>query len=376
MMKNKRIIVLWATWLTVTAIWLYCVWGCSLRLLWRDMKTGFQFTTEREYKILILSIVLLAMLSICNLVLKTGSLVLLWDICVGGRKIEINTCKLPYKHFTILIGISFFMLLMSMHLRDVITLRGGDQLENISVAHALGIIDDKTYTNSKDALLHNYDLGHRTFEVDFSITSDRQVVCLHDWGYAVLMLGEREEEILSKDEFESCLLYKKYEPVSVQELLLFMYEHKDVWIVTDSKEVEPELVTLEFSYIVDTAKSLGIEEVLNRIAVQIYNQEMYNVVCEVYEFPSFIFTLYMYWDGDIKSFPEICRFCAGNNISIVTMWYYWATPEVMEIAKDYGIEVYVHTVNDTEDVEKLKSMGVKGFYTDFLTPEIIESIEP
>lgn len=58
------------------------------------------------------------------------------------------------------------------------------------------------------------------------------------------------------------------------------------------------------------------------------------------------------------------------------MWYYWATPEVMEIAKDYGIEVYVHTVNDTEDVEKLKSMGVKGFYTDFLTPEIIESIEP
>lgn len=90
MMKNKRIIVLWATWLTVTAIWLYCVWGCSLRLLWRDMKTGFQFTTEREYKILILSIVLLAMLSICNLVLKTGSLVLLWDICVGGGKLRLT----------------------------------------------------------------------------------------------------------------------------------------------------------------------------------------------------------------------------------------------------------------------------------------------
>lgn len=51
------------------------------------------------------------------------------------------------------------------------------------VAHVLGGIDDKAYTNSKEALLYNYNLGHRAFEVDFSITSDEKLVCAHDWEH-------------------------------------------------------------------------------------------------------------------------------------------------------------------------------------------------
>ena len=95
---------------------------------------------------------------------------------------------------------------------------------------------------------------------------------------------------------------------------------------------------------------------------------MYQVVCEVYEFPSFIFTMYQYWNGDINTFPDICRFCVYNDIPIITMWYYYATPEIMQIAKQYGIEIYVHSVNDMEIVTELKNIGVKGFYTDFLIP--------
>ncbi|HIL62954.1 MAG TPA: hypothetical protein EYG42_05830, partial [Porticoccaceae bacterium] len=46
------------------------------------------------------------------------------------------------------------------------------------IAHAGGQIGNTTYTNSIDALNVNYDIGFRIFEMDFSFTSDQQLVCL------------------------------------------------------------------------------------------------------------------------------------------------------------------------------------------------------
>lgn len=310
---------------------------------------------------------------LCGLALKKGNLKLSWDIRIRKRQIEINTEKLPYLCLALLIGTGLFMLLASMFVRDFFAHRGGSRLACSLVAHALGGIDGKTYTNSKEALLYNYGLGHRAFEVDFSITTDEKLVCLHDWRFGAAMQGrDGEGQALTKAEFESSPIYGKYTPISVEEVLLFMAEHDDAWIVTDSKEKDENLVRLEFGYIVDTARHLGVESVLDRISVQIYNQEMYDVVCGIYKFPSFIFTLYQYWDGDTKSFPDICRFCAYNDIDTITMWHYLAAPEVIKIAEQYGIRIYVHTVNDMEVVTGLKDIGVTGFYTDYLTPAMLE----
>ena len=49
------------------------------------------------------------------------------------------------------------------------------------IAHAGGQVNGATYTNSLEALEENYQAGFRAFEIDFSFTSDRQLVCLHDW---------------------------------------------------------------------------------------------------------------------------------------------------------------------------------------------------
>lgn len=372
-MKNKKIVVFWGLWFGITVVLLYHFRGSSLYLLWLDMKNGFRYAPEKAFRIGEVLVMLLIVMRICKIMSKNGFLALFWKIDVGGWKTEINTHKLSYGHIVILVSISFFILLASMFFRDISARREGKQLENISVAHAFGGIDDNSYTNSKDALLYNYDLGHRTFEVDFSITSDNKLVCVHDWAYASIIQGRDEEKVLSKEEFENGMIHEKYKPISLEELLVFMSEHEDVWIVTDSKEIEPDLISMEFNYIVDTARSLGIEKVLERIAVQIYNPEMYQIVCEIYEFPSIVFTLYKYWDGNAETFPDICRFCVYNDIPIITTWYFFATPEVMKIAKEYGIEVYVHTVNDMETVAELKRIGVKGFYTDFLTPEMLEN---
>ena len=51
----------------------------------------------------------------------------------------------------------------------------------LRIAHAGGQIENETYTNSLEALNANFKEGFRVFEIDFSWTTDTQLVCLHDW---------------------------------------------------------------------------------------------------------------------------------------------------------------------------------------------------
>lgn len=49
------------------------------------------------------------------------------------------------------------------------------------IAHAMGGINDKAYTNTKDAFIANYEQGTRIFEADLLLTSDEQLVARHEW---------------------------------------------------------------------------------------------------------------------------------------------------------------------------------------------------
>lgn len=51
------------------------------------------------------------------------------------------------------------------------------------ILHAMGRIDEYTYTNSRDALENGYQNGNRLFECDFITTSDGQLVACHDWDF-------------------------------------------------------------------------------------------------------------------------------------------------------------------------------------------------
>lgn len=61
------------------------------------------------------------------------------------------------------------------------------------IAHAGGAARENGYvsyyTNSKEALIENYNLGHRVFEFDFYLTSDSQLAVAHDWNHQYLCDG-------------------------------------------------------------------------------------------------------------------------------------------------------------------------------------------
>lgn len=118
----------------------------------------------------------------------------------------------------------------------------------------------------------------------------------------------------------------------------------------------------------ETVRQLGCEEIMDRIIVQVYNEEMYETVCDTYHFKNYIFTMYLRFDNDDWAgiMRNVCRFCVNNGIETVTIGINRISPELVAIANHYGRNVYVHTINEMEDAQRYFQMGVTGIYTDII----------
>ncbi len=224
------------------------------------------------------------------------------------------------------------------------------------IGHAFFNIDGEAYTNSKEAFLNGYNLGVRTFEVDMELSKDNKLVLIHNW---------ENDNILTEEEFLKTKIKGKYTPLAFTDLLDFLASYPDIWIVTDTKYIKEELVKKEFEEMVRIAKETSRTELLNKLVIQIYNEEMYDTVKNIYPFNNIIFTLYQRWDGsDINEFEKICKWSSEHNIKAVTMWTNILRKEVKDLADKYNLDIYVYTENDINFAKEHILNGAKGIYTD------------
>ena len=242
---------------------------------------------------------------------------------------------------------------------------------DLLIAHAGGGIEEVDYTNSIEAFENSYQKGIRTMEIDFQITSDDRMVCLHYWETQINSDYEAGY-VYSEEEFMNIQIFDSYTPMSLETLFELMRKYEDTWIITDSKHPDGAAVQKDFQILVDTARETDSLDLLDRFVVQIYNYEMYDLVDNIYPFPSYILTLYMLGSPDNGRIMEYCRFCKSKGVNAITMWDNWVTPQVMSVAETYGMDIYVHTVNKIDDLKQLRDIGVKGFYTDYIFPENLE----
>lgn len=243
-----------------------------------------------------------------------------------------------------------------------------DIRKSVLVAHAFGSIDGHSYTNSLEAFESNYEAGHRVFEVDLYLTRDKKVVCAHDWIHSAGIQKQAWTEQIppTEEEFKNAKIYKDYTPISYVELLHLMKTYPDICIITDTKYTDKQHVDDQFGYMVNIAVSQGMADVLERFIVQIYNEEMYDIVNTIYSFQNYIFTMYQRWNGDIGDFKKICTWCVKNNVSIITMPINFFSRDSCLMANQYGIDIYVHTENNVLNAIKMFQNGVCGIYTDSL----------
>ncbi len=239
------------------------------------------------------------------------------------------------------------------------------------VIHALGEIDGETYTNSKEALENSYQCGNRYMECDFLLTSDERLAACHDWKEWNQKnndkFREKEREAAYIPDFEEFMQTKitgEYTPLSAEDLIEFMRQNEDLYVITDSKSAEPEYIQKEFTNLKKIAIDSGCEEVLDRFVIQIYHAYMYEVIEEIYPFPNYIFTLYQEgYRGEPDKMEEYAEFCMQYDIDVITMSASYYSDELSEICERYGLHLYVHTVNDEDEISTYLAKGV-GVYTD------------
>jgi glycerophosphoryl diester phosphodiesterase len=239
--------------------------------------------------------------------------------------------------------------------------------DHVLIAHAGGALPSKdevhTYTNALEAVEFNYQKGYRIFEIDFNLTKDGKLAAVHDWQIASGLTGSIwGPEGPELQEWKSEKILGKYTSMDVEDVMRLMDLHRDMFVVTDTKDVEAEAVSKEFLEIRRAAEKVNMN-ILKRIVPQIYNPQMLETVSLVYPFENIIYTLYQ----SNQNQDQVLNFVRDNDrIKAVTMGEYTASENFVHNLAEIGKPVYVHTVNSVSDASELHKKGVHGLYTDSL----------
>ena len=222
------------------------------------------------------------------------------------------------------------------------------------IAHAGGLIDGYTYTNSLEALNLSYSKGFRLFELDITKTKDEKYVAVHDWPSWKTMTGFTGQTPVTRKEFMNYKIHKKLTPLSMDEINQWFKDHPDAILVTD-KINEPELFSKAF---IDP----------NRLMMELFTKEAVEEGIKAGILSSIptqsVFTD-LKWDSVIElriKHVAISRFFISSN------------KELLKKLKENDIKVYVYHVDrngdavnsgiDEEYVTKYELDYVYGMYAD------------
>ena len=226
----------------------------------------------------------------------------------------------------------------------------------LRVAHAGGGIKGNTYTNSYDALDLNLAKGFRYFELDFSFTKDKKLVCLHDWTHSFeRSFGFSTDKKVMLHEFKNLVATQsKFRKCTIDGLVAWMEDNPSSYIITDVKE--------------DNYKALQIiaEEIPNssaRVIPQVYDPNNFLKIKKL-GFDQIIWTLYRY-RGDAESVLEWVDKFKGDFA--VTMSKRRAATSFPKELQEKGVPTYVHTINLKGEKDMfLNKYYISEVYTDFL----------
>ena len=237
------------------------------------------------------------------------------------------------------------------------------------IAHGMGTVDGLATLNCLEGFQQQYAAGVRVFEADLRLTRDGKVVLRHDWWHYEWQDGINWANIPTREKFLSEKILKKYTPLSFRDLLLLMEQYPDICIITDTKFTDSDVFTIQFDAMLADARELGLTYLFDRIAVQIYNTNMLSALNNIYRFPHYIYTLYQDdFNRTESALRDRAAFCAQWGIEGITMESSLYKSAYGDIAREYGVRIYVHTVNDKEKARALLESGVDAVYTDILTP--------
>ena len=244
------------------------------------------------------------------------------------------------------------------------------------VAHSGGDVRGKYYTdyysNSLEAIVQNYDLGFRVFELDFYLTSDNDLALVHDWT----QYGNYDGTAPSSEEWKKMKTHGfpqtegvYYTSMLIGDLLDQMIVNQDMFVITDTKsfEISTEQTRIQFEVLRDEALKRD-RNLLKRIIPQIYDEQMYDLIMDIYDFPDVIYTLY----ATGSTVDRVVEFVSDkDNIKVVTVNKDEARFQDDGLAEKLSkIDrlVYIHSLLEFDEFAKYAKYGAYGYYAHHLTP--------
>ena len=211
------------------------------------------------------------------------------------------------------------------------------------ITHAGGGLQGMAYLNCKEALPFYYEKGNRVFEYDVEKGGD---------GY-VLAHTDKENPDGS--------LEGRFTPLSLIECLEFLEAHEGVRVIFDCKF---KGLGAFASYIKDRVQ----EETLKRVVVQVFDEQDFLEVREIYDFKLLYVCMYA------TNYAEAVQTCIKHRIGAVSVSVKalneradWCVFEKNEIC------VFAYTVNTLKGYKALKAQGVTGVFSDFLYESDVEA---
>lgn len=231
----------------------------------------------------------------------------------------------------------------------------GTTNSNSLIAHAGGEISKMRYTNSLEALNHNYRKGFRYFEIDFEWTSDDNLVAIHDWNKSVIRLFEAKPKIYSLSEFENASMINNLTQLSYENITKWIETYPDAYIITDVKSNNTKALEQIFS---------KNSDIINNIIPQVMSFEEFIFAKEL-GYTNIILTLYK----TNYDTTEIVEFAEKNNVTWVTMHFQEGFSKLPSKLKKVGSSSLVYTLNDKDIANELIKNNISGIYTDSLLPK-------
>lgn len=227
------------------------------------------------------------------------------------------------------------------------------------VAHSGGSIDGLVYTNSLEALDENkpfFDF----FELDFSLTSDDELVCLHSWGEDVHnhIFGRVLESPVSLSDFEQLNEAGQLTACTISSLSVWLEQNPEKFIVSDIKALGRNVELL-------TRLQNENPTLAAKFIPQAYNFQEAAQLNEA-GFERVILTTYRMGQFEENDFLEAA---SQTPLYAVTMTSGQAGSLSSELNR-LGIPTYVFTVNDVGWFARLRELAVSNIYTNFLSDTI------
>jgi hypothetical protein len=240
------------------------------------------------------------------------------------------------------------------------------------IAHAGGGYEGRTYTNSRDAVLHNYGRGFRVFELDFVVLRDGTVLAAHTglenyYGLSKPFQDATWAEIAGQ-RFDG-----RYTIMRSDEVVQLLRDHPDMYVVLDTKYSHDHIFRRFVS------QTGGSHALMDRVVPHIKDQAELDLYRNTWPLRNYLIALYRTQYTGALDDPAVVSFVRNNRAPGVMMWWQDRdpaltlaqnhfqsrrfTPTFAQQLQGAGAVAFVHSIRDDAVVPRFESLAV-GIYSD------------